>query len=99
MDKFTQFMEEKFIPVATRISNNKLLKSISSGSMSLLGVIMLGAVFSVITSITWEPFVNVLNSIGLLTIINYVPNVTTNLIGLYMAFSKKSNILPKLFTF
>ena len=87
MDKFTQFMEDRFIPIATRISNNKLLKSISSGSMSLLGVIMLGAVFSVITSITWEPFVNLLNSIGLLTITNYVPNVTTNLIGLYMAFS------------
>lgn len=87
MRKFTHFMEEKFIPIATRISNNKLLKSISSGSMSLLGVIMLGAIFSVITSITWEPFVNLLNSFGLLTIINYVPNVTTNLIGLYMAFS------------
>lgn len=87
MDRFVHFMEEKFIPIATRISNNKLLKSVSSGSMSLLGVIMLGAVFSVITSITWEPFVNLLNRIGLLTIINYVPNVTTNLIGLYMAFA------------
>lgn len=87
MNTFTKFMEDHFLPVATKISNNKYLKVISSGSMSLLGIIMLGAIFSVLTSITWEPYQNFLNATGLLTILNYVPNVTTNLIGLYMAFS------------
>lgn len=87
MDLFISFMEKKFIPVATKISNNRYLKAISSGSMSLLGIIMLGAIFSVLTSITWAPYQEFLQSTGLLTIINYVPNVTTNLIGLYMSFS------------
>ena len=87
MDLFISFMEKKFIPVATKISNNRYLKAISSGSMSLLGIIMLGAIFSVLTSITWTPYQEFLQSTGLLTIINYVPNVTTNLIGLYMSFS------------
>lgn len=39
MDLFISFMEKKFIPVATKISNNRYLKAISSGSMSLLGII------------------------------------------------------------
>lgn len=87
MDKFIKFMEDHFLPIATKMSSNKYLKTISSGSMSVLGVIMLGAIFSVFTSITWAPYQNFLKSTGLLTIFNYVPDVTTNLLGLYMAFS------------
>lgn len=87
MNKFIKFMEDHFLPIATKMSANKYLKTISSGSMSLLGVIMLGAVFSVLTSITWAPYQNLLKSTGLLNIFNYVPDVTTNLLGLYMAFS------------
>lgn len=87
MNKFNTFMEEKFLPLANKISNNKYLKTISSGSMSLLGIIMLGAIFSVLTSITWQPYQDFLASTGLLTIINYVPEVTTNLIGLFIAFA------------
>ncbi|WP_281073421.1 hypothetical protein [Catenibacterium sp. co_0103] len=55
MNKFIQFMEEKFIPVANKISRIKALQAVSGGSMSLLGVIMVGAIFSVLTSITWAP--------------------------------------------
>ena len=39
MNKFIQFMEEKFIPVANKISRIKALQAVSGGSMSLLGVI------------------------------------------------------------
>ena len=87
MNKFIQFMEEKFIPVANKISRIKALQAVSGGSMSLLGVIMVGAIFSVLTSITWAPYQNFLKATHLLTIINFVPNVTTELIGLFMAFS------------
>lgn len=58
MNKFIQFMEEKFIPVANKISRIKALQAVSGGSMSLLGVIMVGAIFSVLTSITWSPYQN-----------------------------------------
>lgn len=37
MDKFIKFMEEKFVPIANKVSSNRYLKSISSGSMALLG--------------------------------------------------------------
>lgn len=87
MNTFIKFMEEKFLPLASKIAGNKYLKSISSGSMSLLGIIMVGAIFSIIPSITWEPYQNFITSTGIITVVNFVPAVTTNLIGLYMAFS------------
>ena len=62
MNKFIQFMEQKFIPVANKISRIKALQAVSGGSMSLLGVIMVGAIFSVLTSITWAPYQNFLKS-------------------------------------
>ena len=88
MNKFIQFMEEKFIPVANKISRIKALQAVSGGSMSLLGVIMVGAIFSVLTSITWAPYQNFLKATHLLTIINFVPSVTTELIGLFMALRR-----------
>lgn len=81
MNKFIQFMEEKFIPVANKISRIKALQAVSGGSMSLLGVIMVGAIFSVLTSITWAPYQNFLKATHLLTIINFVPSVTTDLLA------------------
>ena len=87
MNKFIQFMEEKFIPVANKISRIKALQAVSGGSMSLLGVIMVGAIFSVLTSITWAPYQNFLKATHLLTIINFVRIVCSEVIGLFMAFS------------
>ena len=44
-NKFMQFMENKFVPVTAKIGNNKYLKSLSTGSMSLMAVIMVGSIF------------------------------------------------------
>lgn len=87
MERFINFMEEHFLPIANKISANKYLKAISSGSMSLLGVIMVGALFSILTSITWQPYQDFLTNTPVGIIVNYIPAITTNLIGLYMAFS------------
>lgn len=87
MNKFISFMEEKFIPVANKISSNRYLKSISNGSMALLGVIMLGSIFTVIASFSWEPYQNFLSYTNIGTVLNYIPDFTIDLLGLYMAFS------------
>ncbi|MGF2054713.1 PTS sugar transporter subunit IIC [Vagococcus fluvialis] len=87
MNKFIEFMEKRFIPVANKISSNRYLKSISTGSMSLLGVIMLGSIFTVISSFSWEPYQNFLTSTNIGVILNYIPDFTIDLLGLYMAFS------------
>ncbi|MDU1034266.1 PTS sugar transporter subunit IIC [Clostridium sp.] len=91
MKKFIQFMEDKFVPLANKISNNLYLKTISNGSMNLLGIIMLGSLFTVITSIAWEPYQNFLASTWIGTLLSYVPDFTIDLLALYMAFSVAYN--------
>lgn len=91
MDKFIKFMEEKFVPIANKVSSNRYLKSISSGSMALLGVIMLGSIFTVIASFSWQPYQDFLVSSNISVILNYVPDFTIDLLALYMAFSVAYN--------
>lgn len=55
--------------------------------MSLLAVIMVGSIFSILNSIPWEPYTTFLESSGLQTIFSFIPAVTTELLGLYMAYS------------
>lgn len=55
--------------------------------MSLLAVIMVGSIFSILNSIPWEPYTAFLESSGLQTIFSFIPAVTTELLGLYMAYS------------
>lgn len=87
MNAFIRFMEEKFIPIANKISSNRYLKSVSTGSMALLGVIMLGSIFTVISSFSWEPYQNFLASTNIGTVLSYIPKFTIDLLGMYMAFS------------
>lgn len=87
MNKIIAIMEEKFIPIANKVSGNRYLKAISNGSMSLLGIIMLGSLFTVIATIPWDPYQNILTSSGLGTILSYIPDFTIDLLALYMAFS------------
>lgn len=87
MDKFVKFMEEKFVPIANKISNNLYLKAISTGAMSLLGIIMLGSLFTVVSTIAWGPYQNFLTSTGIGTLLSYIPDFTIDLLALYMAFS------------
>ncbi|MGG5372159.1 PTS sugar transporter subunit IIC [Enterococcus sp. AZ196] len=87
MNTFIGFMEKRFIPVANKISGNRYLKSISTGSMALLGIIMVGSIFTVVASFSWEPYQNFLTSTKLGLLLNYVPDFTIDLLGMYMAFS------------
>lgn len=87
MEKFTSMIEKTLVPIANKLSNNKYLKAISSGCMSLLGIIMVGAIFSIFSNIAWEPYNNFMASYGLDKLVAFVPEVTTNLLAIYMAFA------------
>lgn len=86
MNKFMKFMEEKFIPVANKIAANPYLKSLSGGSMGLMAIIMVGAVFSLLGSIPFEPYQNFIKGTGLIQLFSFVPKATTDSMALYMAF-------------
>ncbi|NLC96525.1 MAG: PTS sugar transporter subunit IIC [Erysipelotrichaceae bacterium] len=87
MNKFINFMEQKFVPLSNKISTNKYLKSVSGGSMSLLGIIMLGSLFTVLNNIAWAPYQDLISKIGLSTIFGFIPVVTMDMIALYMSYS------------
>ena len=44
--------QKTLVPVANKLSQNKYLNAISGGCMSTLGIIMLGAVFTILTNIS-----------------------------------------------
>jgi PTS system cellobiose-specific IIC component len=87
MNKFNGFMENKFVPVATKISSNKYLRAISIGSMSLMAIIIVGAIFSLLGNIAFQPYQNFITYTGLKYLFSFAPKVTTDLLAVYMVFS------------
>lgn len=45
MEKFSRMIETKLIPVSNKISQNKVIKCMSGGSMSLMAIILIGGIF------------------------------------------------------
>ena len=87
MEKLISIIEKTLVPVANKLSQNKYLSAISGGCMSTLGIIMVGAVFTILTNISWQPYTDLLASTGLDQLFTGVQNVTTNLLAVYMAFA------------
>lgn len=87
MEKLISIIEKTLVPVANKLSQNKYLNAISGGCMSTLGIIMLGAVFTILTNISWQPYTDLLAKTGLDQLFTGVQNVTTNLLAVYMAFA------------
>lgn len=87
MNKLMNWMEQVLVPLANRFSQNPILKTMSQGAMSLLAVIMVGSIFSILNGIPWEPYTAFLETTGLNTVFGFIPAVTTELLGLYMAYS------------
>lgn len=87
MEKSIALLEKRLLPIANKVSSNRYLKAIGGGSMSLLGIIMVGAIFSIFANITWEPYTRFLSAYNLDTVIAFVPAVTTDLLAIYMAFT------------
>ncbi|MCD7806348.1 MAG: PTS transporter subunit EIIC [Lachnospiraceae bacterium] len=87
MEKFQAAMEKTLIPVANKLSANKVLRAISSGFSALLPIIMVGAIASLLSGLNIEAYQNLITSIGLKTVVSYVSTYTTNMIALYAVFS------------
>lgn len=83
----TWFIGEKLVPFSAAFAQNKYVKSISQGSMGLMAVIMIGAIFNLLNSIpidAWKSFLTVTGIGGFCTA---VYNASMNYIGLFMALS------------
>lgn len=84
---FTRFMNEKMIPISAKIAQNKYVQAIGNGSMALMAVIMIGAVFNLLNSIAIDPYQEFLTATGIGTMLTSVYNATMNYMGVFMVFA------------
>lgn len=81
-----EYIQEKVIPQANKIANNKFLKAVSDGFMSIMPVIIVGAIFSLFNSLSIVPYQEFITKIGLKTILS-IPNMVTNdMLAVYAVF-------------
>ena len=85
MEKFTKWLEEHYAPVATRIGDQRHLKAIRDGVVSLIPLLLMGSFFLIIAfppvaglAKMVEPYVGTLCSVN---------NATMGLMGLMASFS------------
>ncbi|MDD3810409.1 MAG: PTS transporter subunit EIIC, partial [Erysipelotrichaceae bacterium] len=86
MKSLSNFLEKYLVPLAVKLSNNIYLGSVSLGFSYLLPVIMVGALFTLFTSLNFEIYQNFITSIGLSTILSFASTYTTNMLAVYAVF-------------
>lgn len=86
MNKLIGFIEKYLLPAAVKIGGNKLLRSISNAFMSLMPVIITGALFTLFANLNIAPYQRLITSIGLKEIFSFIPNVTSNMLAVYASF-------------
>jgi PTS system cellobiose-specific IIC component len=81
-----EFIQNKVLPKVYQISSNKFLKAVSEGFMSIMGVIIVGSIFSLFNSLAVDSYQNFIVSIGLKPILA-IPNMVTNdMLAIYATF-------------
>lgn len=90
--KLNRIIQEKILPGANAVASNKFLKSISNGFMSLMPVIIIGAIFSLFNSLAIVPYQNFITSIGLKPLLAIPNSVTNDILALYAVFFVAYNL-------
>ncbi|OOM77232.1 lichenan permease IIC component [Clostridium puniceum] len=81
-----EYLQEKVIPKANQIASNKYLKAVSDGFMTIMPVIIVGAIFSLLNSLSIAPYQAFITNIGLKSILA-IPNMVTNdMLAVYAVF-------------
>lgn len=81
------FIEDKLIPASQKIADNKYIKCLAGGSMSLMAIILIGAVFNLLNSIGFEWYQNFITSCGLGYLFNLIYNACMNLMSVFIVYS------------
>lgn len=81
-----EYLQEKVIPKANQIASNKYLKAVSDGFMTIMPVIIVGAIFSLLNSLSIPAYQAFITSIGLKPLLA-IPNMVTNdMLAVYAVF-------------
>lgn len=96
MEKFTSILEKILVPVAEKVSSNRYLKSLSGGFASTLPILILGAIATLLASLNFEFYQNLITSVGLKQVLSFIPRVTTDMLALYVVFLIGSSLTDNL---
>lgn len=81
-----EYIQKQVIPTVQRIAANRFLKAVSDGFMAILPVIIVGAIFSLINSLSIAPYQAFISSVGLKPMLA-IPNMVTNdMLAVYAVF-------------
>lgn len=86
MEKLTSYLERILVPIAEKLSRNKSLKAISNGFAMLLPITMIGAIFTLLSSLQIDLYQSFITSLKLKEILSFAPKVTTDMLALYAVF-------------
>lgn len=86
MNSFIGFLERCLLPIATKLSENKGLKAISTGFSVLLPIVMIGAVFTLLANLQIDFYQQAVMATHLKDIFAFAPSVTTDLLAIYAVF-------------
>lgn len=86
MKKIQEWLENVLVPVSTAIASNDFMQSLSAGMMSVLPIMMVGAVFSILMNLPIDAYKTFLSASGISDIFNLAVTMTTELIAVFMTF-------------
>lgn len=86
MNSLQKFLEEKFVPLTTKISNNKYMAALSKGMMTILPIMMVGAVCTILLNIPIDAYKNVVESTGVSKFLTLGSTMTMDVLSVYITF-------------
>lgn len=86
MKKIQEWLENVLVPVSTAIASNDFMQALSAGMMSVLPIMMVGAVFSILMNLPIDAYKTFLSTSGISDIFNLAVTMTTELIAVFMTF-------------
>lgn len=87
MQKLMDKLENVLSPLATKIGSNKILKAISNAFNMIMPIIILGAIFSLLSSLAIDPYQEFLKATGIGNIFALVSKFTIDMLAVYVSFT------------
>ncbi|WP_042272711.1 PTS sugar transporter subunit IIC [[Clostridium] dakarense] len=82
--KFQAFLEKAIGPIATKMSESKIVQALTNGMMSVLPVTLGVAFIAIVGNLPIEPWQNLLAEMGLTQLIQDLINITSGLYAIYI---------------
>lgn len=87
MQKVMNKMENVLAPLATKIGSNKILKAVSTAFNLIMPLIILGAIFTLLSTLSIDAYQKFLTDTGIGTVLALVGTFTTDMLAIYVSFA------------